>query len=605
MDLVDPNGQLRLAKQYFSRSKYEIDNANKILDQEYALLNNIPRCSIGPFFIDRIDIARIGETARERFYDPELLKALSCISHVIALSPGHGQLASVNRVHRWFRNLRRLGGSFNISGFAITATLDSPPSGQSEKLFVIKAPQDPDDRTTVNELFVGIFGLNQLREEIPNFAYLYTGFQCSLPIFEPRSGDVTNWCQRGQNSYYIVYENITPNITVADQLKVMTPGQFLPTYMQILLALRAAKIRCDFTHYDLHFQNVIYRRLSGTVSIPYQTRFGIRYISSDLIATIIDYGRSYIRYQNLGYSDLTKPGTLTRNFSIGDAHRFLCNCMDICQGPNPVLFRALANVLRFFTSMNPIAYLRILAPMNYQIFPTAALGGVGLDDLIDHVLKVSPVDLLFERATTGKVLTCQNNQMCSRSVEGALRSISTPKTTASDIFELVDQIQELERTGREADVKTLLSDPNSAKLYREALVEYQTMSQTIQRDINNLTAVTFTGSTIEYILNWSILEQYVYYVSKMMEIEDHIEQIRFEQVVLTLLGPRMGMPKPEDLVTPIRRAFRPFVDAIIADVAIAKELVKSEQYQIASQKDPRLVWLKNTLPRLPGIIQRI
>ena len=56
----------------------------------------------------------------------------------------------------------------------------------------------------------------------------------------------------------------------------------------------------DFTHYDLHTGNILIRDINiEKFQIQYDTENGVEYITTDLIATFIDFGMSHIYNEDL------------------------------------------------------------------------------------------------------------------------------------------------------------------------------------------------------------------------------------------------------------------------------------------------------------------
>ena len=65
--------------------------------------------------------------------------------------------------------MQRIGSP---SAFGVVISIDF---GGIEKLFLIKGSNKED---LTHELVTGLSVLNQTREEIPNFSYIYGGFNC-------------------------------------------------------------------------------------------------------------------------------------------------------------------------------------------------------------------------------------------------------------------------------------------------------------------------------------------------------------------------------------------------------------------------------------------
>lgn len=160
----------------------------------------------------------------------------------------------------------------------------------------------------IHEAFIGLCAVNYLREVIPNFVYTYGIFRNPC-IF-----------QKDSQCNYLMIELI-PGQTWKKFIRTATVDQFLDTFLQICLSLKLAKEKYDFTHYDLHYENVIIKRLSDPIEIQYDLD---NIISTSLVATIIDFGSSHIKIEGFDYGRILSEGNI-HNFSFWehDIFKFL------------------------------------------------------------------------------------------------------------------------------------------------------------------------------------------------------------------------------------------------------------------------------------------
>lgn len=606
MAVVDLAAQRKVWETLFTRLPDQAPLADQIIKREMQLLKSQPKCSLGPFFLDQVDPTKVTELVKSRFYDSQLIEAVACVAQVISLAPNNQEMVALNRIHRWFRNLRLIGNGTNISGFAMFATLENSKSSP----FVIKAPQDPNDVTTINELVIGLWGTNQMRRlGVPNFAQVYTGFQCSIPVFNPIDRTVSSWCERGQKSYYIVYENIDPSTGVDQQCRIMTPGQFLPIFIQIPLALRAAAQTCGFTHWDLHPANVVLRVLSEVVSIPYESKYGKVYLNANMVATIIDYGRSFINIKlpgsntYEGFADLTKAGPFAETFVLGDVHRFLCACM-VLSKQNPALNAVLGKILAFFSgTMAPKSYLYITGQWNYQLWPTADTKKLTIDGFIDHVLLVAqsmnpPIYLIGSGPALQKIYSCRDGAVCARSENEALEEITTPHPPR-DLFDYLDRVDLFTAKGV-TPILTGGADP--LELYKRSLEDYIRLAEITEKDLSGTVLLNLQGKRPIEIVRWPNMEQYIAYVSRLLGVEDNLEQLAFEFTVLRQFAARSNIAAPPDLVSPIRARFTPYIENLKHDALVVKTVVENPEFVEWIKREKRLAWLQNTFPQIMAII---
>lgn len=245
---------------------------------------------------------------RKEFYNPNVLEMATCILYSIFGISG-SQIPVNERIRHWFQDLEQIGAE-SVEGYAMRADFQDV-----EDTFILKAPRDPNEADLLHELFIGLYGTNRLRNILPNFAYLFGGFQCSAPIIQPKTQVVGNQVIRRDEvnvvSYcedittdtvpYVIYENISPAVSMAKYVQTCSGPQFMLAFIGIILALRRAWLSIGFVHNDLHTENVLIRNMGERMSIPYSTPWGIRFITTDQIPTIIDFGRSRIRYRDVGY----------------------------------------------------------------------------------------------------------------------------------------------------------------------------------------------------------------------------------------------------------------------------------------------------------------
>ncbi len=291
------------------------------------------------------------KSLRNTFYDPSILKLMGCLTDSLAI-PSTSKITVNERLRHWIINLKKIS-VLSVSGDVAMADLSD-----AKNVYVIKTLQEPADEFQLqylfHEYFIGIIATNKLREITPNFAYIYSFFSCS-PSFAS-SKNITAWCQTDKPSTnYIAYENIYPSMSYTDYTVRSTSfTEWFSYYLQILFALKIAHEKYDFTHYDLHGQNVLLRdvtdvnnenwggqspdvtsfpALNATTLVkdfylPYKYNNKIYYIKTNRVATIIDYGQSHIKFngKNYGLLGIKKRGVFSdKSFILTDAYKLLTN----------------------------------------------------------------------------------------------------------------------------------------------------------------------------------------------------------------------------------------------------------------------------------------
>lgn len=273
----------------------------KLIDQYYSRLIYHPDL-LQPRLID-LDPEKLVNRLRSEYYNYKLLEDVSSIVYALTTT-SYSDLSTDERIRNWLIYLKPINVS-SVEGYALQASLKSDSNA-----FIIKTPRDTNN-SLIHELFIGLYGTNVLRKLVPNFAYTFTGFKCTPPIIPPKDqpqAQVESYCVDSPLKVpYIVYENITPSVSFNTFCKTCTADEFLLIFYQLVLALRQGWITNQFVHNDLHGDNVLIRKIPQPISIPYQTPEGIRYITTDKIATIIDFGRSHIIYKNNHYGVSFEP----------------------------------------------------------------------------------------------------------------------------------------------------------------------------------------------------------------------------------------------------------------------------------------------------------
>jgi serine/threonine protein kinase len=274
--------------------------------------------------INSYDKKKLHKLLSEQFYNPDLLDMVSCMVDYIALIPDYDQLAGRQmRIRNLITDLRTLASG--TYGQVFEAGLL-----HGSKDFIIKVPRGRYG-DLLHEYFVGRF-LNELRGTISNFAYTYAGFTCSPPILTNNLGGINiptiNWCARKPGVQYIVQERI-PGKAMRQLLSKISPNVFMQIFLQIILSLAEAHKRFGFTHYDLHGGNVILRDTGTPISMAFPSPSGEIYITSQYVATIIDFGNAFIKVningekQTFGKHFLEHYGITRRSFPLYDIFTFM------------------------------------------------------------------------------------------------------------------------------------------------------------------------------------------------------------------------------------------------------------------------------------------
>lgn len=322
---------LRARRDFQERQKREQEALSRVRVCDVNSMKRI-RSTIGSMNGDKISDMVVSD-----FMDIDVMRAMACVVEAFS----RGSLEDI----RSFFNLEKSIGSPSVFGYAIMSDIH-----KAIHTSIIKAPRIESD--LIHEYIVGVFGLNRMRSLIPNFAYIYGFFSCSAPQLT-KGGEVASYCNDLEDAVtYVAYENIVPSLTMNMLNRTWNFDEFLNSYLQVLLATGMANRECDYTHYDLHDQNVLIRMMNDIKSIKYNLEGEDVYLHSNKIATIIDYGQAHIKYNgnNYGYVGIEFNGvSAIQGFPLFDAYKLLLMSMNTMRTyGNKACFDRCRQLLKFF-----------------------------------------------------------------------------------------------------------------------------------------------------------------------------------------------------------------------------------------------------------------
>lgn len=206
---------------------------------------------------------------------------------------------------------------------------DEEEKDEEEKQEEIKRKRD----MMIREYYIGIKAMNKLRYIVPNFVYTLGCFMCDKPS---DNNPLENLCENvaGATNPFIVYEKIPGDKekhvnTVGDLISnKLTFDQWLVIFFQLLLALEVAQREVEFTHFDLHFENVMIRKQNNfEYSVPLDmSTYTIK--NPEFIPVIIDFGRSTcsIDSETIGTYGFEGLGVLNHMVPGQDMYMFMSYC---------------------------------------------------------------------------------------------------------------------------------------------------------------------------------------------------------------------------------------------------------------------------------------
>ena len=146
------------------------------------------------------------------------------------------------------------------------------------------------EKENIHDAFVGIFCINKILKEVPNFSFTY-GLTENKNLYNEYIPNSVTLLSYIQNKNDFNFEN------------------FMFLLIQLCLALQVSQNKYNFVHYDLSPWNILIQELDEKVEILYKIGCGKSYrIQTKIIPVMIDYGKSYFshRGQHNGFVKLFK-----------------------------------------------------------------------------------------------------------------------------------------------------------------------------------------------------------------------------------------------------------------------------------------------------------
>ena len=277
--------------------------------QQYRLLMKNPGC-------DHIDLAQkkiptdvcldeLRKIVRNQWTSGTDMRALACAIQTMFFSAGNTDdpltdkvMSDLSeRVNQWITKIKPLS-SQGVGGDVFFATL------LGDVDIIVKRPQFSNDAKTqemmssdlMREYFIGQT-INRLRYETPLFMYTLGIFQCSR---EMKNGKLCTGKPKSTDPPYLVLENIQgESVHSLIKARKLPFRDWLVLYIQLLASLEYAQQKYEFTHYDLHTDNVMVRKLKKPIT--YSILNGMSTYTFENISdvpTIIDFGLSSIRVED-------------------------------------------------------------------------------------------------------------------------------------------------------------------------------------------------------------------------------------------------------------------------------------------------------------------
>ena len=166
-------------------------------------------------------------------------------------------------------------------------------------------------KENIHEAFIGIKGINNIINYIPNFSYIF-GF-VTLPREIGEGNAVITEFIQGITFFKWIRST---QFNIKDYINIL---------LQLALALGFAQEQIGFVHYDLFPWNIMIQVLEFPITFDYPIQGKIYRISTRIIPVIIDYGKSHTILNNHHYGFIHPYKTST----VQDIYSILISSLNI------------------------------------------------------------------------------------------------------------------------------------------------------------------------------------------------------------------------------------------------------------------------------------
>lgn len=493
--------------------------------------------------------------------------------------------------------------------------------GTTEKVLRIKTAPSPRHDILTHEAIIMREITNDFRQILPNFLYLYSQFGASPAFIDPHDKRVLSWgLHSGSEVNYLLLERVS-DVTFKDELVSCTPDKFLRIYMQVLLAIRFASSKYNFTHYNLLPENIALRRLDETIQINYDTDQGTKYLTTDVVAVITNFTCAHAEkngriYGRNGLS--AKFVSPDQSLPISDAYQLLMSSLfEARRNNNESLMTTLKSLYRFFNeTTDPADVLDDQAKQFFRLPVTKRTKSLTLDSYLQYVRAHANVSFVTERDNSHILYACGHieNDLPTR-----LKIISSAPLSAHNFFGYYDTVTLLRNSGRIPEAETLRRGFDYITARKNFVAAYDIVSRQLE-NARNVPMLDLSKFTIKSILTLETLNNIQNMYSNVMIMNDDRAVLLAMEKVARAVGNDFNVTKTEDgklVATPIgvdtsregdqlllntiiqaRERFEtltlPHINEVNAlakkNDAILDALIKTPSYQKAIKTQPALKW---------------
>jgi hypothetical protein len=251
-----------------------------------------PVCKIKNL-VEDISTINSKEIKNINFQNPHDMNALVCLYNSIFLSSciskneKDGILQLIN-ITKWVNKTEHIKIE-SVNGIVYILNI-------LKDIKVIIKFSDDDSKESYDDIlyeyFIGIYEINKLRYIVPNFVYTFGIFKCNIDKNQ-------KFCtSKDGNKYPFILMEYVEGDNIRKLLKNnLQFSEYLGIFIQLLIALEVAQRTIDFTHFDLHTNNVMCKPLKTNVHYDVPLDDLLYKVSSiKYLPVCIDFGMSTVKH---------------------------------------------------------------------------------------------------------------------------------------------------------------------------------------------------------------------------------------------------------------------------------------------------------------------
>ena len=285
----------------------KLDKYNEMINEKYNFLN-IPLYKGKNDFDDNL----INEILNEDYLDNNKLKCISMmIEYMLYWTSKNISISNSNKrydfLNYFMNNVNQILPNMihkqikSAHGFVIFSDFI-----KVKNKIVIKTPQTKEEiRNMLFEYYIGSRFINKLRYKTPNFMYTYGIFMCNplINVTGNKTSMSVNFCNdNNKNNIYLLFEKID-GLNLHEYIMELKTEKSLDNLvnciLQIILSLDIAQKEGQYSHNDLHVENVMLRTIKTPIMYNYIIGKSKYKMELNYIATIIDYGMNRFVENNI------------------------------------------------------------------------------------------------------------------------------------------------------------------------------------------------------------------------------------------------------------------------------------------------------------------